>query len=221
MRYSFLSHEYAESIPVFGEVKQLAVRQIRSTDAGNTTNEFSIEIQSHWGTHVDAPRHFFSSGRNITSYAADYFVFSAPQVIAVTLEPSEILEAATLMETVREDCDLLLVKSGWTEFRSQPLYYQDNPGLSLELAQMLRSQRPLLRAVGIDWISISAFRHRELGREVHRVLLDPAGDHTPKFIIEDMNLSAELCGLQRVIVAPLRVAAFDSAPCTVLGEWDD
>ncbi len=221
MRYSFLSHEYADLIPVFGEVKESTVRQLQSTASGNTTNSFSMEIQSHWGTHIDVSRHFFSNGPKITHYPADQFVFTAPQVVTVALNPSEILNLASLWEMVREDCDLLLLKSGWTEFRSQPLYYQDNPGISPELARMLRTHCPRLRAVGIDWISISAFHHRELGREAHRVLLDPVGAYTPKLLIEDMNLSVNLCGLQRVIVAPLRVAAFDSAPCTVLGEWND
>lgn len=221
MRYRFLSHEYAEHVPIFGNSVINNVRQLKSTAAGDSSNSFSMELQSHWGTHIDAPRHFFSNGPAITHYPADQFVFTAPQVITVTLNPSDILNIASLGEMVSEDCDLLLLKSGWTEFRSQSLYCQENPGISPELASMLRSHCPQLRAVGIDWISISAFCHRESGREAHRVLLDPAGIYPPKLLIEDMDLSAGLSKLRRVIVAPLRIAAFDSAPCTVLGEWDD
>jgi len=221
MRYSFLSHEFSERVPVFGGEREVVVSQLTSTVAGDSSNSHSVEIQSHWGTHVDAPRHFFSNGPNIADYPADHFVFTAPQVIKVTLNPSELLKFDSLENMVNKDCDLLLFKSGWAEYRPEPIYFQDNPGISLDLAMMLRSQCPQLRAVGIDWISVSALRHRELGREVHRIILNPEGICSPKLLIEDMNLSDKLCGLKRVIVAPLRVAAFDSAPCTVLGEWDD
>jgi len=221
MRYSFLSHKYSWQLPVFGEEREFVVSQLKSITAGDSSNSFSAEIQSHWGTHIDAPRHFFSNGPSITDYSADHFVFTEPQVIPVALNPSELLVNDSLVEMVREDCDLLLLKSGWTESRSLPRYYQENPGISPELAMALRNHCPKLRAVGIDWISISAFNHREAGREAHRLLLDPGGTQTPVFLIEDMDLSADMRGLQRVIVAPLRFAAFDSAPCTVFGEWDD
>jgi kynurenine formamidase len=221
MRYSFLSHEYSERIPVFGGEIDFTVDQLKSTFAGDSTNSFSAEVQSHWGTHIDAPRHFFSDGSRISDFSADNLVFNAPQVIPVTIKPSEILTAASLNEPISEVCDLLLLKSRWTKFRSDSCYCNDNPGVSPEFARMLRADFPKIRAVGIDWISFSAFNHRETGRETHRIFLDPNGTNRAKLLIEDMDLSSNTTSLRRVIVAPLRISLFDSAPCTIFGEWDD
>lgn len=217
MRYSFLSHEYSERIPLFGEEGKFVVSQLKSTASGDSSNSFSAEIQSHWGTHIDAPLHFFTNGQNITSYSAGHFVFVSPQVIQVALKPSEILSIPDVAVKIHRDSDLLLLKSGWGEFRSQPKYYRENPGINPDFARQLRSHCPTLRAVGIDWLSISAFQHRELGREAHRAFLNP-DQSNPILLIEDMDMQPDLTELRRVIVAPLRIGAFDSAPCTVIGE---
>lgn len=221
MPYRFLSYEFSELLPVFGEQEEFCVRQIRSISSGDSSNAFSAELQSHWGTHIDAPHHFFTNGNAIGTYPATDLVFTAPRVLETSLQPSEILHSSKVIADVCKDCDLLLIKSGWWQLRGEPVYCQENPGIAPEFALQLRTQFPLLRAVGVDWISISAFRHRELGRDAHRAFLDPAGVNNSLLLVEDMDLSTDLVGLKRVIVAPLRIKKFDSAPCTVLGEWDD
>ena len=70
---------------------------------------------------------------------------------------------------------------------------------------------------GIDWISISPYQDRELGREAHRVFLDQKGRNNPVLLIEDMDLSCDLTKLRELWVLPLRVEKIDSAPCTVIG----
>jgi len=74
---------------------------------------------------------------------------------------------------------------------------------------------------GIDWISISPYQDRELGREAHRVFLDQKGRNNPVLLIEDIDLSGNFKKLKEVWVSPLRVERVDSAPCTVIGDFSE
>ena len=209
-------------MPVFGGRDDFPVRRIKSIELGDSSNSCAVEICSHLGTHIDAPRHFFTAGQAITTYPAEFFAFSQPYVIHVSLQPSELVTKDIMRPwEIPADCDLLLFKSGWTALRQQPVYCNENPGISPEVATLLRENFPALRAIGIDWLSVSAYRQRELGRKAHKILLDSDSRTHPVLPIEDMDLSCNLDGLSRVTVAPFRVEEFDSAPCTVLGEWHD
>ena len=79
------------------------------------------------------------------------------------------------------------------------MYSCDNPGIHPEVGIYLR----------------------ELGREAHRAFLGQGGKNDPILIIEDMDLSCDLTKLRELWVLPLRVEKIDSAPCTVIGGFDD
>ena len=89
--------------------------------------------------------------------------------------------------------------------------------MHLELALWLRQDFPAVRAIGMDWISVSSYESRELGRQAHRAFLNPDGEGSPVLIIEDMNLSKNLKNLAEVLVVPILIETIDSAPCTVIG----
>ncbi len=101
------------------------------------------------------------------------------------------------------------------------MYSCDNPGIHPEVGGYLRELFPRIRAIGIDWISISPYQNRELGREAHRAFFDQEGRNNPVLLIEDMDLSNDLKGLTEVWASPLRVERVDSAPCTVIGGFSD
>jgi kynurenine formamidase len=76
------------------------------------------------------------------------------------------------------------------------------------------------RAIGVDFVSSSSISHRDDGRAAHRAFLAPNDPGEPILLIEDMDLSADLSQLMRVVVAPLRVEGMDSACCTIIGELE-
>ena len=80
--------------------------------------------------------------------------------------------------------------------RRENIYATNNPGLHPDLGRWFRVNYPEIRAVGMDWISISSFAHRETGREAHRAFLDPDGAGQPIVILEDMDLSSDLQNLK-------------------------
>jgi len=213
----FLSHRLSKSQPVYGGRAALPFKIVKSLDNGDTCNVCEFSVQNHWGTHVDAPAHFFSHGQNAEDYPADFWHFVSPHVVQLRLVPSQIVEPGDWLDAVPLTTDLLLFRSGWVERRDSDDYTNRNPGLSPELGKVLRKRFPNLRVVGMDWISVSAYQKRALGRETHQVFLDPEGEGSPVLLVEDMDLSAPLDDLKEVWVVPLRIEDADSAPCTVIG----
>lgn len=221
MRHEFLSHSYGRVLPVLGGTTEIDTLSIKAVARGDSSNVMATSLQSHWGTHMDAPRHFFDNGTSISDYPASFFVFTRPTIVTVSLNPSEILQLAPEFESLPEETDLLLLKSGWSAHRADSVYACNNPGVSPDFALFIRKQYPKLRAIGIDWISISANTDRPLGREAHRAFLNPEGINCPVLLIEDMSLTPDLTNLVEVTAIPLRIEGFDSAPCTVIGGFSD
>jgi len=221
MMHKYLSYPFEAVIPVYGGLEAITPGKIKSIQNGDSANTFSFTLQNHWGTHVDAPNHFFEQGKKIIDYEADFWIFKKPQVICVDLKPSELLKPGDWLGELNKETDLLFFKADWSSQRNKDAYHCENPGIHPDVAFSLRKNFPKLRAVGIDWISVSAYRHREMGRNAHRAFLDPQGEGVPILIFEDVDLSDDLTSLLQVAAFPLRMVQLDSAPCTVIGIMDD
>jgi len=214
----YLSYKLTPIIPVYGESrKSLFFRRIKSIDLGDSCSTRWIGFENHWGTHVDCPSHFFRKGKTVAEYKADFWVFRKPQIIRIKALPSQIINIKDLKDNIDPKTDLLIIKSGWGKFRGQQKYSCQNPGISPKVGLWLRKKYPKLRVIGFDWISLSSFQNRQLGREAHRAFLDPNGQGHPILIIEDMLLPADIKRLKSVFVAPFRIEAIDSSPCTIIG----
>jgi kynurenine formamidase len=220
VRYEFLSHTLAiEKNPVYGGRKPIEIMSCKSIARGDSANVSSFKMENHWGTHVDAPNHFFNKGMKVFEYPPEFWIFKNPQVLPVSLGPSEVIKE--FPKGITPQTDLLLIQSGWCGRRHDEAYVMENPGIAPDAGFYLRRKYPALRAVGIDWISVSPYADRELGRLTHKAFLDPDGQNDPIVLIEDMELSFDLSSLREVVVFPLRMEGLDSAPCTVVGLFDD
>ncbi len=221
MKYRYLSHVLSEEIPVFGGRDSVDISRVRSISTGDSVNIDQFSMKSHCGTHIDAPNHFFERGKRIADYPSELWFFKSPHVLQMNLKPSETLLCDEWIENIHKNSDILLFQSGWTRFRREEIYGFQNPGVHRDVGLYLRKKYPNLKAIGIDWISISPYQNRPLGREAHRAFLDPEGKNNPILIIEDMDLSCNLTNLKEVFVFPLRIETLDSAPCTAIGGFLD
>jgi arylformamidase len=220
--FILLSYPLATGIPVPGRRQALSIQADESIERGNLGNTFYFTVWNHAGTHVDAPGHMLRGAKVITDLEADQFVFDHPCVVDMPKEESELISSEDLLpfEDAIARCDLLLLRTGFTRYRdNDPLRYQDrNPGLSVSVARYLSGDRfPLLRAIGIDSISMAAAAHVLEGVEAHKILFKKDSRQT-MLLIEDLDLGKDLTNLKRVIVAPLFIRGLDSSPCTVLAE---
>lgn len=219
-KYLRLSYTMDENTPLYPGTPPFIFKEVKKIRAGDSCNTSLITMSNHGGTHVDAPKHFFDSGRSISEYGLEELMFSAPQVIDCYKGPEEIIERKDLEGKVSRDCDLLLIKTGFYNYRGKDkdTYCFRNPALSPEAARWIRENYPDVRAIGVDCVSVSCCRHRESGRETHKILLQANGfNGPPVLILEDVDLSSNLNGLKEAMVVPFFVRGIDSAPCIIIG----
>ena len=139
----------------------------------------------------------------------------------IDLAPSFVLQEDAWIDYLNRDNDVLLFQSGWSNYRDNEKYIYDNPGIHPDVGFFLRMNFPNIKAIGFDWISISSYKNRALGREAHKAFLDPAGRNNPILIIEDMNLNCDLSNLKKMDIYPWQIEDIDSSPCTVVGGFFD
>ena len=220
--YLRISYTCDSASPRFPGNPENRVHKVLSMDCGDVCNAAEILLFNHNGTHIDLPNHYHSTGKCLVEFDVSDFVFERPVLVRLRVDVGQGITASTL-EPFREQIegkDLLLLRTGFGDRRSLPKY-TDNPYLTLDAARLLRSFHGL-RAIGIDFLSVTNLRMRELGHEVHRMLLGASPDGKPVLIIEDLDLSsaAVIERFRKVFVIPLFVDEVDGMPCTVFGEYD-
>jgi len=213
-----LSHKVGVKTPSFGTGPSLTIAPIKEMKTGGSSNSYTLSFPNHLGTHIDAPKHVDDRGKAVSDYPFEAFVFFHPVVLEVPKGESELVTMNELKghESVIRKADLLILRTGFQTYRDKdPAKYMNrNPGVSAGAASYLAAEFPRLRALGFDFISLSAVQRREEGRKAHRALLSGRDF----FIIEDMDLSRCPKRARRVLVVPFFVEGIDSTPCTVLAE---
>ena len=207
----FLSHTINEHTPLYGGDRSITLRQVKSIKRGDFCNTMYFSFPNHTGTHVDAPLHFLEKSLSISDFDAGFWIFDKVTLVEVSnVKPGYIIEPENINNI--KDCELLLIKTGFEKYRAKEIYWQNSPGLHPKLAYWLKEKSPSLKAIGIDFISISNLTNRALGKQAHIAFLSKN-----ILLIEDMKLSCINGNLKKVIVLPLRVEGADGAPCTVIG----
>ena len=217
MKFIWLSHILDNDTPLYGGQNNLKISSDKAIEDGDSCNTSFIQMNSHSGTHVDAPNHFIPYGKTIDSISSANWVFCCPWIVDIKVQPNELIMPDHLAgsEMIPDQVDFLMIKSGFEKWRKDEVYWKNNPGLSLELADYITRKFPKLMAIGIDFISVSSFSHRDHGRKVHKKLLENG-----TLIVEDMTLSEIGSGgiIKKVIALPLRFKNGDGAPVTIVGQ---
>ena len=215
MPFVWLSHVLSDNTPLYGGADNLQIIPEKAIQSGDSCNTSFIKMPSHAGTHVDVPKHFIADGRAIDSFSAGEWIFYDPCIIKIDILPGTLIEQKHIINyNMFERADFIIFKTGFENCRKDDIFWQQSPGLAAELADFLLIKCPKLRAVGMDFISISSLKHRDKGRMAHREFLQRG-----ILIFEDMRLS-ELqphTHLQKVIALPLRFKQGDGAPVTIVG----
>lgn len=232
-RYIKLSYNISVDTPLYPETPPIIIKKVKEISKGNSCNTSLITLLNHAGTHIDAPRHFFNSGRTITEYSIEELVFQKPLIVDCPKRVDEVIEIDDLVSLINSnDTDMLLIRTGFYRYRiaqSSALnlqslynYCYKNPYLSPKTAEWIRNNHSHIRAIGIDCISISSYEKREIGRETHKILLNSDKfKGSPVLIIEDLYLPHEIKKLDELIISPIFIEGVDSTPCTVIGVIND
>ena len=191
-----------------------------SIENGDSSNTSNWELFNHSGTHIDFPFHFYKGGQTINDFPVDFWIFKKEkiQVIEIDLDGDLLIKPEQIKNNnINFNSELILIKTVYSKYRNEEKYWKYNPGLSMEFVEWIREKFTNLKVVGLDSISVSSWQHRDIGRKVHKKLLDPCD---PILIIEDMDLSKidKNTNFKNIVIAPLMVEGADGSPCTILAE---
>lgn len=192
---------------------------------GSACNTCRVEVFNHYGTHMDGPNHFNPQGAELWQMPLETFISERPLLLDLPkgegegVTPEELL----LHDEELKQADMLFIRSGFEQVRytDNERYSKRGPCVSSLAAQLLVERWPNLKAVAMDWISLSSPLSLADGVRAHQLMLGLEG-HKPILIIEDVSLqNIQPDKLKKVFVMPLLVEGIDSAPVTILAELED
>ena len=179
----------------------ITAQQAISQGAG--ANVSRLDMGSHSGTHVDAPKHFFDDGAGADTLPLDVLMGPA-RLIAVDDAVKSVGETELRAHDLRGATRVLIrtrnsawLASGSTEF------HPDYTFLSPEGAAYLVGLG--VKLVGVDYLSVEQFHSGH--HRTHRTLLG-----ANVVIIEGLVLTEPPPGDYELRCLPLRLTGLDGAP---------
>jgi len=211
-----LSHIIEPETPTYGNRDSFIIEGSSQIADGSSANSSKWTFTTnHLGTHIDMPKHFFEEGYTITDVPLNFWISDKVQVIEVPCTEAKLIEIKQLSKEINNETEILLIKTGYEKFRNTDKYWNDNPGLLANMGTWLRKNRPNIKIIGFDFISLSSWKFKEEGKEAHRVFLNPKGTGDPICIIEDMSLCNISDLIKKIIISPVFVKCTNGSPVTI------
>jgi kynurenine formamidase len=214
----FLSYYINKKTPLYGGEKAIFIEKRSEISKGASSNTKYIKMPNHTGTHIDFPNHFSDSGKIINDYPASFWKFQKVHVISYLVKIDEIIDES-LIESygIPDDTEFLILNTNFGNYREKTVYWNNNPGLSPNLAKALKSKCPDLKVVGFDFISVSSYQNRLLGREAHKTFLL----ENDILLIEDMKLDEiHDKNIKSITALPLLIDKIDGGPISIIAEYE-
>ena len=226
----YLNHILTKSTPQYANTGIIEFEKSRSINDGDTSNKTNLKFSGHTGTHIDAPLHFDQRGKSLDMFHSDFWFCNHPFLIEYEAAAEEVLTLSKLEKyllKIPQETDFLLIKTGFEKYRSSgpdSKYIFNGPGIGPDVGVWLRNHLAI-KMIGFDFISLTSFKNRKLGREAHRSflltdkkLLDKVVSE-PILIVEDMHLSELNECPVNVCVIPFLYQNADGAPVTVIANY--
>lgn len=214
-KYKYLSYFLDDRTPLYGGKKGISINKIDDISKGDTANTKKISMHNHSGTHIDFPNHFFVDGKVSSDYDPNFWVFETPFMLNIKAKENQIIcLGLSDLNKIPRETDFLILNTGFYKFRRLKKYWNNNPGIHPNLAYMLRERCPNLKILGMDFISLTSYQHRALGKVAHREFLG----NNEILLVEDMKLDELKKSPSRIICLPILIRDVDGCPVTILAE---
>jgi kynurenine formamidase len=149
MTLSDLTHPVAAGMPVYPDTTPVEIERTLSITADGA-NASVLTLQSHAGTHVDAPWHMREGAPRLDDLDVDDFRFDAVRVDCTDHGARDPITVEDLPDArVATDADLLAFATGWDAHWGTDRY-RDHPYLTADAAAWC-AERDC--AVGVDGFS--------------------------------------------------------------------
>ncbi|WP_058365496.1 cyclase family protein [Haloparvum sedimenti] len=216
--YRDLSHPLRTGAPTYPGDPDVSVEPAATHEADGYSVH-SVELGSHAGTHVDAPRHTEPDGATLDDGGVGEWVFDARLLDLTPCEAREGIEPAAFPDDLDPEIDLLVVRTGWANAWGTDAY-RDHPFLTPAFAERCvdAGVGVGIDAFGPDPTAPAEPTDHEPGDEptgfpAHHALL---GADRP--IVENLRNLAGLPDRFTVYAFPLPLAEGDGAPARVVAE---
>ena len=217
-----LSQPLADGMPVYPGDQSVCVDQL-ATIEDDGYRQTALQIDTHAGTHIDAPAHMIADGRRLDEFPIETFRFNARGVDCTGLDPRTEIGVDELTAEVDGNLsaavDLLVVKTGWDDYWETGRYF-DHPFVTTEVADWLVDHGLHL---GIDAPNVdptptdNAADDEPAGYPVHRRLL---GDG--RLLIENLRGLSRLADRFELHAYPLSIQeSGDGAPVRAVAVVDE
>lgn len=201
-----LTHPITPHMPVYPGDPDVAFGTHTShDDDGCGYSVHRLEMGTHTGTHIDAPRHALREGMAVDSASildacvGTALVIDARNYIADGEIQPDVIEC--LDRTGKKASRILLI-SGWSDMFGRDGFFSGFPGISRDLALLLAERSIMLLGVETPSLNVAD------DDEIHRILLSSGIvvceclAHPGRIGERDVFFSA----------APLRLAEMDGSP---------
>ncbi|MEO6525135.1 MAG: cyclase family protein [Gemmatimonadaceae bacterium] len=181
----------------------ISITAVQSIAAGGTANVSRIDLGSHTGTHVDAPKHFIDDGVGVDALPLDTLMGPA-RLISMGDEVLAVNEAELRAHDLTGVRRLLIRtrNSAWLASGSAE-FHPDFTHVAPDGAAYLVSLG--VKLVGVDYLSIEQFHSPH--HRTHRTLLEHG-----VVIVEGLVLSEPPPGDYDLRCLPMLLAGLDGAP---------
>jgi arylformamidase len=172
----------------------------------HVNNLSSFEIDSHFGTHLDAPIHFIENGKTIEQLDLNKLI---GEVFVLEIRNIRSISGSDLYASnIPKNCKKLILKTDnqiyWDE--NNQIFQEDFCSINESGAKWLKENE--FHLIGIDYLSIQRFND---GPETHQILLN-----AEIIIVETLNLKHVVQGLYDIICLPLNLQGFEGSPVRAL-----
>ncbi len=176
------------------------VKSNSQTSEVGTITMTQMTINTHHGTHVDTPRHFFPDGTTIDKMPLDAIM---GPVRVIEIKDTESIKPEELAAHDIQPGERILFKTVNSSYYKLGKFVEDFVYISNEAAHFLRDKK--VSVVGIDYLAVGSFRDRSSLIEVHKTLLGNG-----IWIVEALDLSAVKAGRYEIICLPIKIKQGDA-----------
>ena len=172
----------------------------------HVNNLSSFEIDSHFGTHLDAPIHFIENGKTIDQLDLKKLI---GEVFVLEIRGKRSISGSDLsVSNIPKGCNKLILKTDNQIYWDQNIqsFQEDFCSINESGAKWLKENG--FHFIGIDYLSIQRFND---GPETHQILLN-----AEIIIVEALNLKHVTQGLYEIICLPLNLQGLEGSPVRAL-----
>ena len=174
---------------------------------GDPVTMSRLEIDSHDGTHIDAPLHFIPGGMTIDKMPVE--TTSGPCRVIEIKDEKDITVKELEPYKIKAGERILFKTKNSSHVYNVPTFEGVWVALTPESAEYLVAKK--IRMVGLDYLTVA---HREPPgdiKKVHQAFLSNG-----IFILEAINLDGVPAGNYEMMCLTIRIENGDAAPCRVI-----